>query len=295
MKQNTKSLHIFSATIALMALTGCASFDGTAKPVISLKSALDHAKAYNEDAAITFLAGTNDEVTRRVYRNRVIMINMAAIDARYFEFRTNLAREIKGSNFGLDTAFLALTGVAALSGKSTANILSASAAGLTGTKSALSKDVYLERTLPAILTSMETARLKVRTDIVQKMKNASTAEYGVEEAFLDLSNYQMMSSIDSAVEQLKSDATQQRVEQERKYNVVFEACDATEAVGLAWAQIGAALNSVSDPAKLKALSSFTGAAPSDDVNIQREAIRDTLNSKYCTESSANSLLAEISR
>jgi hypothetical protein len=280
--------------MTLPAMSGCASIDGGAKPVIPLVRILQIADKYDIDKSLSEIATIAGDHDKQVYRNRVIAINMSAIDARYMEFRTNLSRQIKGGNFGLDTAILGLTGVGALAGKTAANILSASAAGLTGTKSALSKDVYFERTLPVLLTSLETRRLKIATEIVKRMRNENADGYTLDEAFLDLNRYQMASSLDGALEQLSSDASVQHNAEQRKYNVIFEACEPDDATTALWPEISTALNGL-DITKLHAVADFTGAAKSDDADTQRESVRDMLNSKYCTAAAAQSLRDKIAQ
>lgn len=284
------------AMALLPMISACASFDGSAKPVIPIARIMQIAEKYDIDKSLTHIAtltGSTEEHDKQVYRNRVIAINMAAIDARYMEFRTNLSRQIKGGNFGLDTAILGLTGIGALAGKTAANILSAGAAGLTGTKSALSKDVYFERTLPVLLTSLETRRLKIATEIVKRMRNENANGYTLDEAFLDLNRYQMASSLDGALEQLSSDASARQVTEQRKYDIIFDACEPDDATTALWPQIFTSLNEVTDIAKLKAIGSFAGAQASDDADTQRESIRNLLNSKYCSAAAAQSLLNKI--
>jgi hypothetical protein len=293
MKKYASPWLTLGAMAFLPMMSGCASFDGSAKPVIPVGQIIKIADKYDIDKSLIAIADISDDHGKQVFRNRVIAINMAAIDARYMEFRTDLSRQIKGGNFGLDTAILGLTGVGALAGKTTANILSAGAAGLTGTKSALSKDVYFERTLPVLLTSLETRRLKIATEIVKRMRNENANGYTLDEAFLDLNRYQMASSLDGALEQLSSDASARQVTEQRKYDIIFDACEPDDATTALWPQIFTSLNEVTDIAKLKAIGSFAGAPASDDADTQRESIRNLLNSKYCSAAAAQSLLNKI--
>lgn len=156
---------------------------------------------------------------RTDYRDKIIGIYMNASEARYQEFRRKLSREVKGSNVGLGTAALGLATGASIAGERTANILAAGAAALTGTKTGLAKEVYFEKTLPALIAGMEAARTRVRTNILTRMQKPADI-YTLPQAFMDLNNYESAASLDSAIEMVTADASRRVAVEENAYDGV---------------------------------------------------------------------------
>jgi hypothetical protein len=198
-------------------LSACASFDGQPRAVLQPVDALP--ENYSPIRSLERYAEQSDAASRRVFRNTVIGIYMSASDANFMAFRRGLSREVKGSNFGLGSAFTALTGGATIAGERTANILAAIASGVSGIQGRLSSEVYFERTLPALLTGMDANRTRVRTDIVARM--GQDDQYTLTEAFLDLARYEAAGSLDGAIETITTQASRLRDEEQARFeNVV---------------------------------------------------------------------------
>ena len=205
------------ATAALLSLGACASFDGQPRAVIQPVLALP--AGYEPAAALADYYNLDSEGERKNYRNRVIGIYMTAADANFIEYRRNLSREMKGANFGIGTAIVGLTSVGSFAAERTANILSAGAAGLAGTQGKLSREVYFEKTLPALFAGMEANRTQVRTTIVGRMADGD--KYSLGEALSDLARYEAAASLDQAIETMTTEtAKRAEREQERFANVI---------------------------------------------------------------------------
>jgi hypothetical protein len=195
---------------ALLPLAACASFDGQPKAVLS--PAVVSTTGYEVPTSLRSYYTQADSNARKNYRNRVIGIYMAAADANFLKFKQLLSRESKGSNFGLGTAIIGLTSAATVSGQRAAQILTAGAAGLTGTQGKLSNEVYFAKTLPALFAGMEANRTRVRTVIVTRMAEADS--YTLSEAFSDIASYEEAASIDQSIKTMTAE-TAQRADQEQ--------------------------------------------------------------------------------
>lgn len=202
--------------VVLLALGGCASFEGQPRTVLP---SIPIAAPYVPQAALERYHSQTTAQRRAAERDIVIGIYMTAADANFLEFRRRLSEESKGSNFGLGSAFSALTAGATIAGERTANVLAAIASGVSGIQGRLSSEVYFGRTLPALLTAMEADRTSVRTDIVSRMSEEDT--YSLTEAFLDLARYEAAGSLDNAIGTITSEASELRDQEQARFeNVV---------------------------------------------------------------------------
>jgi hypothetical protein len=195
---------------ALLPLAACASFDGQPKAVLA--PAVVSTTGYEVPTSLRTYYGTADSNGRKNYRNRVIGIYLAAADANFLRFKQLLSRESKGANFGLGTAIVGLTSAATVAGERAAQILTAGAAGLTGTQGKLSNEVYFAKTLPALFAGMEANRTRVRTLIVTRMAEGDS--YTLSEAFSDIASYEEAASIDQSIKTMTAE-TAQRADQEQ--------------------------------------------------------------------------------
>lgn len=141
---------------------------------------------------------------------------LAAADLRFMTFRQDLSRQTKGTNVGFDLAILALTGTASLTGKVVANGLSAGAAGLTGSRAAIAKELWFDKTLPALLTAMEAKRTTVRTTIMTRMREPAES-YSLAEAMNDVMAYQAAASLDAAIETVTTAASEKATDADALY------------------------------------------------------------------------------
>jgi hypothetical protein len=198
---------------SLLPLAACASFDGQPRPVVARPVSIP--QGYEVHTALEKFYSTSDANEQKGYRDTVIAIYMRTADDRYREFRGALSRETKGANFGLGLGVLGLTTGATVAAERTAHFLSAGAAALSGAQGALSKEVYFEKTLPALLAGMEASRLRIKTQILVRMQEAASS-YSLSEAFMDLDRYEAAASLDSAIEMVTAEASQRRaIEQSR--------------------------------------------------------------------------------
>ena len=121
-------------------LSGCASFEGMPEPVLDVNTVVAIPASYQMATVLERMDALDDPNEKRELRNRTAALYMAAADARYQEFRRSIAKDMKGSNFGLDLGVLGLSGIGSIA-KGAAIEFSAGAAALTGTRSSLNKEL----------------------------------------------------------------------------------------------------------------------------------------------------------
>lgn len=217
-----------TACIAFVALplAACASFSGMPDPVLDVRTATAIPANLQPAQAVAAFWNETDEGRRKALRNRVIAVYMAAMDARYAEFRRALAKEVRGGNLGLDVATLGVGGLGSLA-KGSANELAALSAFLTGSRTSINKEIYFEQTLPALVATMDANRIKARGTILSHLQDSAQA-YPIELAYADLANYELAASIDGAVQQLTSEAAKNLADEERRYAAVTASCGPTQ-------------------------------------------------------------------
>ena len=219
------------AACGLLALGGCASFSGSAEPVVGLETRLNAVKSLPEDVALREFASTasnaREGLDPKSYRNYVAGVYERAADAQYLAFRTNLSREAKGAGFGTSTAILVMNGAAIVSGVEGARALAAAAAVTSGTYSALSKEVFQDQTLQALLAAMDSRRATAKIALHKGLREEANV-YTMRDAFDAIYDLERQASLDVAIQQLTTLATEDAADQEAALQSLYQAPPLTQ-------------------------------------------------------------------
>jgi hypothetical protein len=169
------------------------------------------------DATLVALAayfnGTQEQIyfglpepARTLKRNEIIFARIRAYDIEFSNFERRLYGEGNEVTLGSDLVGLVLAGLTATTGNAaTKAALGAASAGVIGAKAAIDKDLYYQKTIPALLAQMEADRLKAVLPITAGMKLPDT-DYPLAQAFLDLGVYKNAGSIPAAINAINKDA-----------------------------------------------------------------------------------------
>jgi hypothetical protein len=139
------------------------------------------------------------------YRNYVIGAYLAAANDRYGDFTRRLRLQSRGSAVALDIGALGFATGASLATERTANVLAAIASALGGTRATLEREIYFDRTVPALIGAMEAARTRRRAVILAGLTRPA-AQYPLEAAWTDVQAYEATATLDNAVQALTEDA-----------------------------------------------------------------------------------------
>jgi hypothetical protein len=205
--------RILAAISLLAALGGCAAMEGYARPPDTRPYIAGKRAAYFDMAANSKEAeynGTSDQVARRRLRDEIVYARMDLIE---FDF-DNLQRALNGTGNGVsiggDLAVLVANGIGATTGgEQTKAALNALSGGIVGAQGAINKDLYYQRTLPALLSQMEANRDKVIATIFTGLAKPDS-EYPLGAAQLDLRRLVRAGSIPSSVGEITEKATQDK-------------------------------------------------------------------------------------
>lgn len=151
---------------------------------------------------------TTDPTSLKDLRNKVIFNEMQISEIYFTDFQARLWADNNLFSTGADLIVLILTGLGATTGDATTKAaLSAAAAGIVGAKGAISKDIYYQRTLPAILAQMSANRDKVKASIIDNLTKKDNSQYPLSLAEMDLQVLQRASGIVDAVQSITNSAT----------------------------------------------------------------------------------------
>lgn len=193
------------ATAALLTvLHGCASFQGAPD--------WNHAQNAKEadplfDAAVERYYTARTPARKLSVRNHFIETRMAIINRSYSAFKGSIYSQRVGSGVGIDMATLLLGAVgAAVSDVGTKTGAAALSAGLIGGKASIDKNLYFDRTLPAMLAQMDGLRSQVRARILAGMAAPDPATYPLMLAASDLDDYFNAGTISGAISAITTQA-----------------------------------------------------------------------------------------
>ncbi len=199
----TGFLTLLVAVIVLTLSNGCATTRG-APPGFptSLEALKQLDPQYDETLNAYYLPGAD----QRAVRNKFIETRLGAVDTQYLSFKESLYTQAVASNVFVDLATIGLNvaGVAT-PGASTKTILHGASGGLLGAKASIDKNVFFERTMPALMSQMEALRKTVRARILEGMAKTVDA-YPLSQAVSDLQDYYVAGTIPGAIVGVTKDA-----------------------------------------------------------------------------------------
>jgi hypothetical protein len=187
-------------------LAGCAPLQGyPADPENTDATLVTLAPYFNSTKEADYLT-TTDPTLRTAKRNEIVLARMRAYDIEFADFERRLYGDGNTVGLGSDLIGLVLAGLTATTGTAaTKSALGAASAGVIGANTAINKDLYYQKTLPALLAQMEANRLKALPPITAGLKQ-SDADYPLMQAYIDLDAYKTAGSIPAAINAVNQSA-----------------------------------------------------------------------------------------
>lgn len=153
---------------------------------------------------------------RESYRNAVVVNRMRAHEIAFGDFERRLWGDSNIISAGGDLLVLALSGLGATIGSTaTGSALAAASAGIVGGQAAVNKDLYYQRTMPALLAQMEANRDRIKLTIINGLKQPDS-QYTLYQADLDLDALQRASGIPGAVGDITQQATTSKADAQKE-------------------------------------------------------------------------------
>jgi hypothetical protein len=140
-------------------------------------------------------------------RNEIVLNRMRAYNIEFDSFEKSLWTQGNVITTGGDLIALVLSGLGATTGSAgTKAALSAATAGIVGATAAINRDLYYQRTLPALLAQMEANRAKVQLIILNGLAKSDN-DYPLYKAEIDLESLKNAGTLPSAVSTITQEAS----------------------------------------------------------------------------------------
>lgn len=235
--------------------------------------------------AIHFQPATNIKVfyqsPSKDARDRIIVGRLVLIDLRYLQFIRTLSADKQHLDSAADILTLSLNLIATVTGGAIAKAnLSALSAGVTGTKVTIDKHYYFEKSVPALVSTMNARRKEVLTRILEGLKNP-LERYSFEQGLSDLTEYYLAGTLNGALQAIQTSAAEReklsdsqikRIQKLTPYTV--RQIDVTEE--LTRSLIGKELTLPRANAALRALGMEEDKLPKT-IEVAREELRDFID------------------
>jgi hypothetical protein len=199
--------HLGMSVLCIALAAGCASIQGYPDDPENSAFALGRLAPYFDGTREQdYLKAKGDPRIATALRNEIVYARMRAYDIAFAEFERELYGGANSVALGSDLAALVLAGLTATTGNAAMkSAFGAASIGILGAKTAISKDLFYERTIPALLAQMEANRLMIRVLILKALK-LDDAEYPLMQAYGDLDAYKSAGSIPSAINTINLEA-----------------------------------------------------------------------------------------
>ena len=190
------------------ALSACSTLrnGGAPDPSFDINTDLEQlAKQFNHATSITDYYNTPLE-GRTDARNRFVSGRLVQIDLRYLQFIRALTTDKQQLDSATDIANLTLNLAGTLVGGARAKgNLAAAAASIGGARSVIDRDYYYEKSIDALVATMNAKRQEVLVPILSGLA-APLEQYPFERALTQLQEYYQAGTLNSAIQFIHTEA-----------------------------------------------------------------------------------------
>jgi hypothetical protein len=142
---------------------------------------------------------SNDPDVRRRYRDVIVLSHMRAYDIEFDNFERGLYGQGNSLAVAGSLATITMGAVGGVAGAAvTKAALNSASAAVTEAEGAISKELYYQRTLPALIAQMEANRTNAKLNILAGIKQPDSV-YSLVEAYADLESLKAASGIPMAI------------------------------------------------------------------------------------------------
>ncbi|MGB5484312.1 hypothetical protein [Parasphingorhabdus sp.] len=206
---------VLVVALGAIGLSGCTTMRGAPENVLDMPESsliVSGSKVATREEVIAHYV-RQDVVGKQEFRNRVIDHYMGLIDKQYDKYSSRLFSEGIELALGFDAAIIGLSSTAALF-EEVADDLATVIAGFAGIQSSINKNLYFDRTLPALIVTMDAERANVETELLRQ-KGSPVTEYTIEAAIRDLRRYQQAGTLMRAITNVTETASEEKAIAER--------------------------------------------------------------------------------
>lgn len=271
-----------------IALTGCANMSG-GMPAVPFDAETDFGIAISELKAQASIKTYYDDPSLQ-NRNKFISTRMVLTNIAYIKFIKEMSAEETQLHSAADLLVVSLdVAAAAASPVNAKTIMSGLSSIIGGSRLALDKNTFHEKTMSALIASMNAQRKEVLTRILQGSASGVEA-YAIEQALADLNDYYLAGTIPGALNAIQKDAGSKEVKADEKISQLTIQRDAMFVNGTTQFRVGNLLESAKKLPPSDAIS-LNKSPPTTDASIESiVALRDPSGKRMTDGSIATELL-----
>jgi hypothetical protein len=189
--------------IVVVSLGGCGGIRTYPEAPFDMAGQLESTRFAFEQATFDrYSAATGSQ--KLLLRNEIINAQIRAYDIKFQEYEQNLSELGIGLGIGTDWASLALSGLTAtVGGTTTKAAFGAVNAGIVGAKGAIDKHLFMEKTMPVLMTEMASQRTAVLVQIRAGLEQ-DLSKYDLQRGLGDVRRYAEAGSIVAALKGITS-------------------------------------------------------------------------------------------
>jgi hypothetical protein len=205
--------------LLLGALGGCAEISGYPTDPEDSDTVIRNLQPYLDPAIDAEYNNATGEA-RQAKRDIIVLSRMRAFNIQFDKYEKRLWGDGNSITLGGDLTALALTGLATTAsavGAKTA--FSAAATGVIGADAAINKDLYYQRTLPALIAQMEADRSRAQRAILLNLQKPDSV-YPLAAAEIDLDALKKAGSMPAAIANVTQAASTEKRTQALKLEEV---------------------------------------------------------------------------
>jgi hypothetical protein len=204
----TRRLAAILFSCVSLLLTGCASLEGYATDPENTNATLTNINPYFDGTKEQdYYSSAADDAVRTPKRDAIVVARMRGYDIEFSKFERELLGGSNTISISSDLTGLVLAGLTSTVGSAgTKAALGAASAGVLGANSAINKDLYYQKTIPALIAQMEANRAKRKLTIIQGL-GLPDSKYSLAAALSDLDDYRDAGSIPDAISSITQSAS----------------------------------------------------------------------------------------
>ena len=193
--------------VSLLILSGCQAVRSGGAPDLSFDVNADLLELSEQLKGATNITEYYKNPSQ-IARDKFITGRLVQIDLRYLIFLRTLTADKQQLDSAVDIATLTLNLAGTLVGAARAKTnLAAAAAGIGGSKTSIDKHFYYEKSIEALVATMNGRRKEVLAHILQAL-DGDHEEYRLTQAVVDLNQYYLAGTLNGAIAFIQSDAGQ---------------------------------------------------------------------------------------
>ena len=231
----------------MLSCAGCSSVEGYARDPEESSGRLASLEKYFDPSLDEQYFAEPNPTARLNLRNMIVANRMRAYDLAFDSFERGLISDSNSVSAGGSVIVTALGAIGATTGGLAAkSALNAASGAITGSQGIVNKELYFQKTVPALIAQMEAGRAKAKQNIILGLKQLD-ASYTLVQAYIDLEALKNAGGVPPAISAVTQDATDNVQAETDKLQVVSSSsfvfsASASRAELRAWAYPGGAPN-----------------------------------------------------